>query len=130
MMVQLDMPAMTLTALALLLFLDRRYAWCVVVSTFLVLIKETSLTTPLVFAAWLWFREAKRREACYFLAPALALGVWLVILHRSTGYWLGNAEFGDFNLAESLQPWHIAGAILILGWLGVRMAAVRSASRS
>jgi hypothetical protein len=37
-------------------------------------------------------------------------------LHRATGYWLGNAEFGEFNLAESLQPWHIAGAILIRAW--------------
>jgi len=117
MMVQLDMPAMTLTALALLLFLDQRYAWCAVVSTALVLVKETSVTTPLVFAVWLWLREAKfRREACYFLAPPIALGAWLVMLHRSTGYWLGNAEFGEYNLAESLTAWHIGGAILVRLW--------------
>jgi hypothetical protein len=116
MMVQLDMPAMTLTALALLLFLHQRYAWCAAISTLLVLVKETSITTPLVFAAWLWFREAKRREACYFLAPALALGAWMVALHGATGYWLGNAEFGEYNLVESLRPVHIVGAILSRVW--------------
>src|SRR5262249_34218969 len=80
MMVQLDMPAMTLTTLALLLFLDSHFLWSAVVATLLVLVKETSITTPVVFAAWLWVREGRRRESCYFLAPGLALCAWLVIL--------------------------------------------------
>ena len=90
MMVLLDMPAMTLTVLALLLFFDERYAACAAAATALVLVKETAITTPMVFAAWLWFREKRQREALYFLAPALALGLWLVELHHVTGHWLGN----------------------------------------
>src|SRR5260370_30266654 len=85
MMAQLDMPAMTLTALALLLFLESRFAACAVVCTVLVLVKETSISTPFVLAAWLWLRDRKRREALYFFAPAVALGLWLVVLHRATG---------------------------------------------
>ena len=47
MLVLLDMPAMTLTVLALLLFFDQRYAACAAVATALVLVKETAITTPL-----------------------------------------------------------------------------------
>jgi len=47
-MILLDMPAMTFTALALLLFLDERYAACAAASPALVLMKETSITTPMV----------------------------------------------------------------------------------
>ena len=93
MMVLLDMPAMTLTVLALLLFLDQRYGACALAATALVLVKETAISTPMVFAAWLWFHEKKRRDALYFLAPAVALGLWLVELHHVTGHWL-NATAG------------------------------------
>lgn len=107
MMAQLDMPAMTLTALALLLFLDGRYAACAAACTALVLVKETGISTPFVFAAWLWLRDGRRRQALYLLAPAIALGIWLLMLHRATGYWLGNSEFGRYNVSESLQLGHI-----------------------
>lgn len=107
MMVLLDMPAMTLTVLALLLFLDQGWVWCAAACTLLVLTKETALTTPAVFAAWLWFREGKRREALYFIAPALALGGWLIVLHRATGQWLGNAEFAQYNVGYALHPLQI-----------------------
>src|SRR5262249_2645001 len=62
MMVLPDMPVMTLTTLALLLFLAEEYLWCAVVTVFLVLVKETAITTPAVFAAWLLFREKRARE--------------------------------------------------------------------
>jgi len=107
----LDMPAMTLTVLALLLFLNGRYAACAVAATALVMVKETAITTPLVFAGWLWFRENRRREALYFLAPAVALGLWLVELRHVTGFWLGNDEFGRFNVSESLGFNHIIYSI-------------------
>lgn len=107
MLVQLDMPAMTFTALALLLFLDQRYAWCAAACTILVLTKETSVTTPVVFAAWLWFREKQRRQTLFFAAPAVALGMWLVFLHRGTGHWFGNEEFARYNLAGTLDPIHL-----------------------
>ncbi|HML18803.1 MAG TPA: glycosyltransferase family 39 protein [Bryobacteraceae bacterium] len=108
MMVQLDMPAMTLTALALLLFLDDRFATCAIACTALVLVKETAISTPFALAAWLWIHEKKRRESLYFLAPAIALGAWLIALHHATGMWLGNAEFARFNVSESLRIAHIA----------------------
>jgi 4-amino-4-deoxy-L-arabinose transferase-like glycosyltransferase len=111
MLVVLDMPAMTFTVLALLLFLDRRYAWCAAACTILILTKETAITTPAVFAAWLWFRERRRRQTLYFAAPAIALGVWLLILHRASGHWLGNDEFARYNLAGASDPVHLALAV-------------------
>jgi len=111
MMAQLDMPAMTFTALALLLFLEERMAWCAAACTALVLVKETGISTPFVFAAWLWLGEKRRREALYFLAPAIALGVWLMVLHQATGHWLGNDEFAKYNVGESLTPAHILGTL-------------------
>jgi hypothetical protein len=111
MLVLLDMPAMTLTVLALLLFYDERYAACAAAATALVLVKETAISTPMIFAAWLWFQEKRRREALYFLAPAVALGLWLVELHHVTGHWLGNDEFARFNVSQSLGFSHIVYAI-------------------
>lgn len=111
MMVLLDMPAMTLTVLALLLFFDERYAACALAASALVLVKETAISTPMVFAAWLWLREKRRREALYFLAPAVALVLWLVELHHATGHWLGNDEFARFNVNQSLGFSHIVYAI-------------------
>jgi 4-amino-4-deoxy-L-arabinose transferase-like glycosyltransferase len=111
MMVLLDMPAMTLTVLALLLFLDERYAACALAATALVLVKETAISTPMVFAAWLLFREKRIREALYFLVPAAALGLWLVELHHVTGHWLGNEEFARFNVSQSLSISHVMYAI-------------------
>lgn len=110
-MVLLDLPAMALTALALLLFLNQRYTACAVACVALVLTKETAVTTPLVFAAWLWFADRRRREASYFLAPLAALGGWLVVLHDATGSWSGNPEFARYNIADSLAPGHVLYAI-------------------
>jgi 4-amino-4-deoxy-L-arabinose transferase-like glycosyltransferase len=107
MMVLLDMPAMTFTMLALLLFLDGRYAWCAAVCAALVLMKETAITTPMVFAAWLWFRDKRRVESLYFLAPAVVLGAWLLELHHVTGYWTGNADFAKYNVNEAMSFDHI-----------------------
>jgi 4-amino-4-deoxy-L-arabinose transferase-like glycosyltransferase len=112
MMVLLDMPAMTLTVLALLLFLKSRWGWCAAACTLLVLTKETAITTPLVFGAWLFLRDRKRREAIYFLAPAAALIAWLVVLHRATGHWAGNAEFAQYNIADALKPLQILYSVV------------------
>jgi len=111
MMVLLDMPAMTLTVVALLLFFDERYAACAAACTALVMVKETAITTPMVFAAWLLFGEKRYRDALYFLAPAVALGLWLLELHHATGHWLGNDEFARFNVNQSLGFSHIVYAI-------------------
>ncbi len=116
MLVMLDMPAMTFTILALLLFLEERYVACALVCAVLVLIKETAITTPAVFAAWLWFREKRRKEAIYFAAPAVGLGIWLMVLHSATGHWLGSAEFGSQNVGGALEPLHIAAALGMRAW--------------
>jgi hypothetical protein len=116
MLVLLDLPAMTLTAFALLLFLKGRYAACAAVATALVLVKETAITTPLFFAAWLCFKDQRRRQAAYFTVPVIALGAWMAVLHHATGYWLGNAEFGRFNVTEALAPMHVAGAVVRRAW--------------
>ncbi len=112
MMVQLDMPAMTLTALALLLFLDGRWGLCAAACTLLVLTKETAITTPLVFGAWVWLRDRRRREALYFLAPLGALAAWLIVLHRATGHWLGNEAFAQYNVGDALKPLQILYSVL------------------
>jgi hypothetical protein len=68
-LVHLDMPAMTLTAIALWLFLEGRLFACVAACTALVLVKETGITTPLAFGAWLWSPgEAAARRAVFSTA--------------------------------------------------------------
>lgn len=111
MMVLLDMPAMVFTLLALLLFLDARYVSAAIACTLLVLVKETAITTPMVFGAWLWFRERRYKDALLFVAPALALMGWLLVLRNATGSIFGSAEFARYNLNESLAPLHILNGI-------------------
>lgn len=105
-MAQLDMPAMVFTALTLLLFLEGRYWQSSAASVVLVLLKETGLVTPFVFFLILCFRRDRR--AAYFTAPAIALALWLVLLHAKTGYWLGDPGFAHYNVTYSLHPVRIA----------------------
>jgi 4-amino-4-deoxy-L-arabinose transferase-like glycosyltransferase len=116
MMAQLDMPAMALTVLSLLLFLDRRYAACAAVTTALVLVKETGAIAPLLFGAWLLFQEKRVREALYFIAPFAALMLWLVCLRHATGNWLGDAGFAHYNVGYALSPVRAAFALLRRLW--------------
>ncbi|MEO8028124.1 MAG: hypothetical protein ABI823_16690 [Bryobacteraceae bacterium] len=111
MMAQLDMPAMALTAVALVLFLDRRIAWCAAVCTLLVLAKETSVVAPVVFGGWLLW-TGNRREAAWFLVPCIALGVWLAVLHSATGNFLGDTQFAQYNIGYALHPVRLTFAIL------------------
>ena len=126
MMAQLDMPAMVFLALALLLFLEERIVAAALVSTVLVMFKETGIIAPALFGAWLWF-EKRRREAAWFVAPVLPLAVWLVVLKRSTGRWFGNAAFTEYNVWYLLHPVRLPLALtrrlyyLFLGtghWIG------------
>ena len=110
-MAQLDMPAMVFTLLTLLLFFRGRYTAAVVASVALVLCKETGLVTPFVlFLVLVWRREWK--PALYFTLPAIALAFWLCVLHRSTGYWLGNPDFARYNVNYSLHPVRVALSIV------------------
>lgn len=110
-MALLDMPAMGFTALALLLFLQNRFRASALACVALVMVKETGIVVPLVFALWLlWERRGADHEreslsnAAWFLAPAIPLFLWLAALRHFTGHWLGNAEFAQYNLAYPLNP--------------------------
>ena len=136
-MAQLDMPAMVLTLFSLLLFVKRRYAECGAATVLLVLCKETALVTPFVFFIVLSWRRDWRR-ASYFIAPAVALGIWLVVLHNATGYWLGNPGFAHYNVAYPLHPVRIVTSFLRriyylffaeLRWIGA-LALILAARKS
>lgn len=107
MMAQLDMPAMSLSILALLLFLQNRIRASAVACIILVLVKETGLVVPLLFAGWMLFEQGsggRRLQALWFLLPVPALAIWLFALHHATGHWFGNAAFTAYNLREPLHP--------------------------
>jgi len=103
MMAQLDMPCMVFTLLALFFFVKEEYAWSAAACVALVLMKETGIVTPFVFFCVLGRRKDWRR-ASWFIAPAVALLIWLAILHTKTGYWLGDAEFARYNVSYALRP--------------------------
>lgn len=112
MMAQVDMPAMVLTVLALLLFLDARYGACVAVCTLLALVKETGAVVPVFFGAWLALRERRRKEAAWFLVPVAALGLWLAAQAHATGHLLGDTEYARYNVWYALNPVRAVCALL------------------
>lgn len=112
MLAQLDMPAMTLTAVALLLFFDKRYTWCAAACTALVLVKETGAVAPAVFGAWLALRDRNWKAAAWFGIPFLALGLWLAVLWRATGNVLGDSGFAQYNVGYQLHPVRLLATLL------------------
>lgn len=103
MLAQLDMPAMLFTGLALLLFLQGKTRLAALACTALVLVKETGLLVPLLFGVWLLY-EKRGRDAAWFLAPAAALGGWLLVLAHGTGHLFGSTEFTRYNLYYPFHP--------------------------
>ena len=103
MMAQLDMPAMVLTLLSLLLFLQERYVWAAVACVALVLAKETGIIVPAIFGIVLLLRKDSKR-ALFFVPSGIALLLWLLLLHSKTGYWLGNPGFAHYNVGYALNP--------------------------
>jgi hypothetical protein len=114
-MAQLDMPAMVLTCAVLNAFLRERMPAAVLLSVLLVLVKETSVVVPAVLLLWL-AAERRWKVACWFLAPFVALAVWVAALYLRTGHLLGNAEFAAYNAAYSLHPVRLAASILRRGY--------------
>jgi hypothetical protein len=102
-MAQLDAPAMMLTLLSVLLFVKGRYRLSALACVALVLTKETGAITPAVLFTILVARK-RWLDALWFLCAPVALGIWLVILHSATGYWMGNPGFAHYNVGYSLQP--------------------------
>ena len=111
MMAQLDMPAMTFTLLALLLFVRGQFLGAVIASVVLVLCKETGLVVPFTFFLVLCYRRDWVR-ASWFAAPALALAGWLLLLHQKTGYWLGDPGFAHYNVGYALHPVRVLLSLL------------------
>jgi hypothetical protein len=111
MMAQLDMPAMVFTLLSVLLFIRKQYPASAIACVALVLVKETGLVAPAVFFAVLILRRDWKR-AGLFVLPAIALGCWLFVLHRGTGYWLGSPGFAHYNVEYALNPVRIVFSIL------------------
>jgi len=111
-MAQLDMPAALFTVLALLLFLKERFTASALASVALVLVKETGALLPLVLGLTLLFDRARSKYARYYLAPALALGLWLLYLWHATGHIFGDAGFTHYNLTYALQPVHAALSLI------------------
>jgi hypothetical protein len=112
MLAQLDMPAMAFTALALLLFLQNRFRAVALTCVALVMVKETGIIVPLVFAAWLLFErrsgelalDESAADILWFLAPCGTLLLWLIALRHFTGHWFGNSGFAEYNIFFPLNP--------------------------
>src|SRR5580658_5522807 len=86
MLAQLDMPAMCLSVLALLLFLQDRFRASAIACAVLVLVKETGIVAPALFGCWLLFERRpwnERARAFWFLLPLPGLLVWLAALRHS-----------------------------------------------
>ncbi len=111
MMAQLDMPAMVFTALALLLYLQRRYLPAALASLALVMSKETGVILPLLFTLDL-ARRKQYRDAALFLPSFAALGAWILYLWRETGHLFGDSGFTHYNVAYALHPMRVATALL------------------
>lgn len=107
MMAQLDMPAMLFTVVALLFFLQGKYAYSTAACVALVMAKETGAWVPLVFFCVL-FLERQQKRATYFIAPFVPLAIWLWVLWRTTGHLFGDPGFAHYNLSYPLHPVRIA----------------------
>jgi Dolichyl-phosphate-mannose-protein mannosyltransferase len=114
-MVLLDMPAMAVTALALVLFLRERFILAAVACVALVMVKETGALLPAVLGIVL-AREHRWKQSVLFLLPALPLAAWLLLLHLHTGHWFGNALFAQYNLTYPLNPVRLGLAGLRRGY--------------
>ncbi len=110
-MAHLDLPAALFGLMALYFFLKDRIPAAAFACTAAVLMKETAIVFPLVFAILLW-REKRWREMAWFAAPAVVLGAWLLVLLRATGHPLGNQEFSTYNLGYNLHPVRLGVALL------------------
>ena len=103
MMAQLDMPAMLFTVFGLVLFLGDWHAAAAAACTALVLTKETGAILPLILGVVLFVDPVRSRYARYYLAPFVALGIWFLVLWRSTGHLFGDPGFTQYNTFYALN---------------------------
>ena len=103
MLAQLDMPAMCLSILALLLFLQNRFRASAIACMVLVLVKETGVVAPALFGCWLIFErrgKKERAQALWFLLPLPGLLDLADGAASRHGHWFGNAAFTAYNLGN------------------------------
>ena len=108
---QLDLPATLMTVVVLVLFLDGSVAWAAGASVALVLIKDTSVVVPAVLGVVLLL-EGRRKDALVFVAPLVALAIWLAVLWHETGYLFGNPGYTHYNLTYALHPVRVTVSVL------------------
>lgn len=58
------------------------------------------------------FRPPRSWQALPLLLPFAATAVWLLVLRSSTGHWLGNALFTEYNWTAALRPWRVPLVLL------------------
>lgn len=117
-----DLTAAAFTLWGIRLGIERRLWSSQAAFTLAVLSKETAVITPIALAAWELFiaREGKRQErlrrAAIRLFPMLPLAGWLLFHHHATGRFFGNAQFYQYNVANTLAPLRFLAAFGIRLW--------------
>jgi 4-amino-4-deoxy-L-arabinose transferase-like glycosyltransferase len=106
----LDLAAALFTLLALWALLQGHPWRFALAATCAVLSKETAVV--LLPVAWLFSWRQHRRTTgsgarawwVAYLAPLVALLVWVGFYHHATRFWTGNREYLDYNLYSTLNP--------------------------
>jgi len=100
----LDTAATAATLLALYFFLRGRTGAYLAAATILCLTRETGAALVVVLAIY--------RRRPLLLLPLLPLAAWFGFLRLTTGHWLGDPGFVDYNLWEALNPARFAVTLL------------------
>jgi 4-amino-4-deoxy-L-arabinose transferase-like glycosyltransferase len=142
-LVQLDLPAASLTLWAVVFFNDRRSLAACIAFSLAVLAKESAVVCAVALAAAEIVWPSTRRDwwrIGALLVPAALLAGWLAYVHARTGYAMGNPEFARYNLglgvltpsrllaAAALRVWHSTGHMFLFA-LTLPVAALVAGSR-
>jgi 4-amino-4-deoxy-L-arabinose transferase-like glycosyltransferase len=107
----LDLAAGLFTTLAVFFLLQDRLWMFALTASFAVLSKETAAVLLPVAWAFVWYRVRAgratpplRRKSLPLAAPLLPLLAWAFYYHHATGFWMGNAEYLQYNLYSTLNP--------------------------
>lgn len=137
-----DLTAAAFTLWGIRLGIERRIWSSQFAFSLAVLSKETAIVTPIAIAIWEFFlspeagaRSQKLRRAAVRLLPALPLAAWLLFHYHATGRFFGDAQFYQYNVANTVTPlrfvaafgirlWHLFGFMNMLVLTGAMVAAM------
>jgi hypothetical protein len=135
-----DLAAAAFTLWGIRLYAERRVWPSQVAFCLAVLSKETAIITPLVLLLWELLQRGQEmrgriERAAINLVPMAPLLLWLLYHHHVTGRFLGNAEFYQYNVAQTLNPlrfllafiqrlWHLFGAMNMLALTAATAVAI------